>query len=485
VRIGVAALIATGAALAACAVGPDFKTPAAPKVEHYEAEAPPAQVGGTGNAAAEGVTESQRLTEGAPIASEWWRDYQSADLDQLVATAFAANPTVLAAQATLREAHESTAATRGAYFPQASAGFSAYRQRNPVDVLSPTLSSGIAVFNLYTPQVTVSYVPDVFGANRRQVESAAAQEEAARQELAATYLMLAGNVVTTAVQAAGFSAQLAATDRMIVVEREALDILKRQHELGAVAEADVLAQAAALAALETGRPALDKQLAQQRHALAVLTGRLPSDPPAVEFRLDDLKLPAEIPLGVPSELVRRRPDVRAAEAQLHAATAQVGVATANLLPQFALTASAGSTATEMASLFTSGTGFWTVGASLSQTLFAGGTLVHRRRAAVAALDAAGDQYRATVLTAFQNVADSLRAVEADAAAEEAARRAAKAAGESLAIARRMLELGAVSYLALVLAEQTYQQSVLTLAQAQTNRLIDTAALFQALGGTAP
>jgi NodT family efflux transporter outer membrane factor (OMF) lipoprotein len=471
------------APLAGCAVGPDFKTPAAPKVEHYEEQAPPEQVGA--GAAAAGATGSQRLVEGGPIASEWWRRYQSADLDALVASAFAANPTVLAAQATLREAHESTAATRGAYFPQASAGFSAARQRNPVEVLSPTLTSGAAVFNLYTPQVTVSYVPDVFGANRRLVESAAAQEEAARQELAATYLTLAGNVVTAAVQEAGLSAQLAATDRVISVEREALEILKRQYQLGAVAEADVLAQAATLAALETARPALDKQLAQQRHALAVLTGRLPSDPPAVQFRLDDLKLPAEIPLGVPSELVRRRPDVRAAEAQLHAATAQVGVATANLLPQITLTAGAGSTATEMASLFTAGTGFWTVGASLSQTLFAGGTLVHRRRAAVAALDAAGDQYRAAVLTAFQNVADALRAVEADAAAEEAARRAAQAAEESLGIARHMLELGAVSYLALVLAEQSYQQNVLALVQAQTNRLLDTAALFQALGGSAP
>ena len=474
-----------GAALFGCAVGPDFKAPPAPKAEHYEEQAPPEQVGAPSSSGGSGAMAAQRLVEGAPVATEWWRGYGSADLDQLVSTAFAANPTLLAAQATLRQAHETTAATRGAYFPQASAGFSAGRQRNPVEVLSPTLTSGAALFNLYTPQVTVSYVPDVFGANRRQVESAEAEEEAARQELAATYLTLAGNVVTAAVQEAGLSAQLEATDRIITVEREALDILKRQYDLGAVAEADVLAQAAALAALETGRPALDKQLAQQRHALAVLTGRLPSDPPPVAFRLADLKLPAEIPLGVPSELVRRRPDVRAAEAQLHAASAQVGVATANLLPQFMLTASIGSTATDMASLFTSGTGFWTVGASLSQTLFAGGALVHRRRAAVAALDAAGDQYRAAVLMAFQNVADSLRAVEADAEAEEAARRAAKAAEASLAIARRMLELGAVSYLALVLAEQTYQQNVLALAQAQSNRLLDTAALFQALGGTAP
>jgi NodT family efflux transporter outer membrane factor (OMF) lipoprotein len=224
-------------------------------------------------------------------------------------------------------------------------------------------------------------------------------------------------------------------------------------------------------------------LQQTRDSLAALTGRLPADMKPVQFQLDQLQLPTDLPLGVPSQLVERRPDVRAAEAQLHAATAQVGVAIANMLPQIMLTGGTGSTATVMADLFKGGTGFWSVGATLSQTLFQGGTLVHRKRAADAALDQAGAMYRSAVLTAFQNVADALHALSADADALNAAGRSEAAARKSLDVVQRQLELGAVSYLALVNAEQTYQQAVIALAQASTNRFSDTAALFQALGGS--
>jgi NodT family efflux transporter outer membrane factor (OMF) lipoprotein len=227
---------------------------------------------------------------------------------------------------------------------------------------------------------------------------------------------------------------------------------------------------------------LNKQLHQTRDQLAMLTGRLPADFTATPIALEALSLPTDLPLGVPSQLVERRPDVRAAEAQLHAATAQVGVAIANLLPQLTITGDIGSTATRMANLFKPGTGFWSLGAHASQTLFAGGTLIHRKRAADAALDQAAAQYRAAVLTAFQNVADALHALDSDADALNAASRAEDAAQKSLGVARHQLELGSVSYLALVNSEQTYQQAVVSLAQARGNRLADTAALFQALGG---
>jgi NodT family efflux transporter outer membrane factor (OMF) lipoprotein len=317
-----------------------------------------------------------------------------------------------------------------------------------------------------------------------QVESLAALAEANQFQLDATYLTLAGNVVTAAIGEAGLHAQIAATEHVIGLEREALAVLRREAELGAIAEGDVFAQEAALGALEATLPPLRRQLETTHDSLAVLTGRLPADLAPVRFELDQLELPADIPLGLPSQLVERRPDVRAAEAQLHAATAQVGVTVANLLPQVLITADAGSSATAMGDLFKAGTGFWSVGASLTQTLFEGGTLIHRKRAADAALDQAGAMYRSAVLTAFQNVADALHALAEDADTLAAAARAEDAARKSLGVAENQLKLGSVSYLALLNAEQTYQQTVIAATQARANRFADTAALFQALGGSA-
>ena len=306
------------------------------------------------------------------------------------------SPDVLSAQAALRQALENTAAQRGSYFPVAQAGFDASRNRNATGVLAPNLASGTALYDLFTPQVTVSYVPDVFGLNRRQVESLAATAEASRFQLDATYLTLTANVVAAAVQEAGLRAQIAATEQVIALERESLAIMKRELELGAIAEADVYAQEAALAQLEATLPPLRRQLHQTRDQLAALTGHLPADFKAPDLQLEQLVLPVDLPLGVPSQLIERRPDVRAAEAQLHAATAQVGVAIANLLPQFTITGNVGSSATAMGDLFKAGTGFWSLGANATQTLFAGGTLIHRKRAADAALDQAAAMYKSAV-----------------------------------------------------------------------------------------
>jgi NodT family efflux transporter outer membrane factor (OMF) lipoprotein len=468
------------AALGLCAcVGPNFHRPAPPTVDRYTAEPLPPE---TSSAQGPGGAAQKFLME-QDLPRDWWTRFGSEELDALVTEAMHANPSVRAAQAALRQAMEITAAQRGAYFPSVQANFDPSRNRNAIGVLAPTLSSGTALFNLYTAQVNVSYVPDVFGANRRQVESLAALAEAAAFQLDATYLTLTANVVTTAIQESGLRAQIAATERVIALEREALSVLRRELELGAIAEGDVFAQEAALAQLETTLPPLQRQLQMSRDSLAALTGHLPADLKPVRFELDQLLLPADLPLGVPSQLVERRPDVRAAEAQLHSATAQVGVAIANMLPQVTITGSIGSSATAMQDLFKSGTGFWSTGATLSQTLFQAGTLIHRKRAADAALDQAGALYRSAVLTAFQNVADALHALAADADALGAAGRAENAAQKSLDVVRHQLELGSVSYLALVGAEQTYQQALISLTQARTNRYTDTAALFQALGGS--
>lgn len=471
-----AALLAAG--VCAC-VGPNFHRPPPPRVERYTVEpmaSTTASAEGPGGAA-------QRFLTDQDVPRDWWKLFASPELDALVGEALHANPNVASAQAALRQALENTAAQRGAFFPTVAAGFDASRNLNAVGVLSPSLASGTALYNLFTPQVTVSYVPDIFGANRRQVESLAAQAEASRYQLDATYLTLTANVVTAAIQESNLRAQITGTRHVIELEREALSVLRRELELGAIAEGDVFAQDAALAQLEATLPPLNRQFEQVRDSLAALTGHLPVDLRADHIELDQLELPTDLPLGIPSRLVERRPDVRAAEAQLHAATAQVGVAIANLLPQITLTGDIGSAATAMRDLFKPGTGFWSIGATASQTLFAGGTLLHRKRAADAALDQAGANYRAAVLTAFQNVADALHALDTDADALNAAERAMSASQKSLDVVRHQLELGSVSYLALLNAEQTYQQTMTSLSQARANRYADTAALFQALGGS--
>lgn len=474
----VTACVCLCALMDAC-VGPNFKRPLPPSVEHYTSGDRPQQTvsaPGPGGAA-------QKFLEDADVPKNWWALFGSPQLNDLVMQALRNNPQVLSAQAALRQAWENTAAQRGSYFPSLQGSFDANRNRDPTGVLQPNLASGAPVYNLYTPQVTVSYVPDIFGSNRRQVESLAAQADAQRFQLDATYLSLTANVVIAAIQNAALRAQIEATQHVIALEQQSVEVLERELELGAVAEVDVYALEAALAQLQATLPPLSRQLETTRDQLAVLTGRLPGEYQPPTLALDQIELPEDLPLGLPSQLVERRPDVRAAEAQLHAATANVGVAIVNLLPQFTITANVGSTASLMSELFKAGTGFWSIGGNATQTLLDGGTLYHRVRAADAALDQAGADYKSAVLTAFQNVADALQALDTDAQSLEATSRAESAAQKSLGVARRQLELGSVGYVSLLLGEQAYEQAVIAKIQARANRLEDTAALFQALGGS--
>ncbi|HVO48547.1 MAG TPA: efflux transporter outer membrane subunit [Steroidobacteraceae bacterium] len=464
--------------LAGCAVGPNFKAPPPPSVDGYLPQPLPAQ---TASAQTPGG-EAQRFVTGMVIPSDWWTLFESPELNALVERAFKSNPTIESAQAALRQADENYYAQRASWFPTVQAGYSVQRQRNAVGTLAPTLSSGESIFDLHTAQVSVSYVLDVFGGVRRQTESTRSLADAQRYQLEATYLTLATNVATNAIQVAAVRAQLAATDDIVRSEREALQILQKQYELGSIAYTDVMAQEATLATTEATVPALQKQLEQVRHQLATLTGRFPAEAAPEEFDLGTLRLPRDLPVSVPAQLVRQRPDVLAAEAQLHSASAQVGVALANLLPQITLSGAQGGAATQLGQLFAAGNTFWSGGASLTQTLFESGALWHRERAARAGLDEAGAQYRSVVLTAFQNVADSLTALQLDAQAVNDSVRAATAAEQSLITVRRNVELGSTGYLALLNAQQTYQQAVLNLAQARANRYSDTAALFQSLGG---
>lgn len=462
----------------ACVVGPNFTPPAAPPVSGYTAkplrttEATPGVAGG----------QAQHFVSGADIPADWWTLFHSKALNALVEEALASNADLKAAQAALLVAHENTRAQHGAFMPKVSAGASITHEQDPSASLAPVPSNNAFLYTLATPQLSVSYVPDVFGLNKRTVEAAAAQEEATGYQLAAVDITLTANVAEAAIQEASLEDQIDATNELIGINRQMLSLLQYQKSKGYAAGTDLVAQQAQLAQLEASLPPLLKQRDQQNDLIAVLTGRYPGQAPAEKFTLASFSLPSNLPLSLPSTLVEQRPDVLQAQANMHAASAQVGVATANRLPNITLTANAGSTALAIGQIFGPGTGFWNIGAALLAPIFDGGTLRHQQRGAVAAYRQSQEQYRGTVLTAFQNVADTLAALQHDAETLKASAAARDAAKASLDLSRLRYKDGYASYLSVLTADQAYQQARLSEVQAEADRFTDTAALFQALGG---
>ena len=472
-----AAIWAATALIAGCAVGPDFAVPAPPDVDRYTHEPQPAHTAATDDA----LGAAQHFAPSRDIPGEWWTLFRSRGLNALIAQALDANPNLQSALAALRVAQENKLAQAGKFFPTVQANFTPTRQLTSQS-LAPVLNSGENPFNLYTAQVMVSYTFDVWGQNRRAVEALQALADVQRFQVEAAYLTLISNVVVAAIQEASLRGQIEATNELIAINEKMLATLRTQFDSGFINRSDLAAQEAALAQIRATLPPLRKQLAVERYLLAALAGRFPSQEPLETFRLATLHLPLEIPLSVPSRLIEQRPDVRAAEEQLHAAGAQVGVAIANLLPNVTLSAGGGYTATELAGLFSPVNKFWTIAGSATHTLFDGFSLLHQKRAAEATFEQAGWAYQATVIAAFQNVADALRALQSDADALKAARDFARAAKVSLDLARQQFTAGHVNFIVLLNAQQTYQQARIALVQAQANRLADTAALFQALGG---
>lgn len=468
----------TALALSGCAVGPDFHRPAPPDVGSLAAGALP-DTAATANVVG---GEAQHFIPGADIPAQWWTLFHSPELNALIEQALAHNADLKAAQAALTVAQETTRAGRGAYAPSVSAGMSASREQDPPGALAPVPSNNAFLYNLFTPQVSVSYVPDVFGLNRRTVESLQAQQQGVRYQMIATYNTLAANVVVAAIQVASLQQQVAITRKLVADNDDMLRILHYQLKKGYASGVDVATQASQAAAVQATLPPLLNQLDQQQHLLAVLCGRYPGQMEAQQFDLSSLQLPQELPVSLPSKLVAQRPDVLQAQANLHAASAQIGVAIANRLPNIELTAGGGSTALAIDQLFHAGTGFWSIGAAITAPIFQGGTLLHQERAAKAAYVQSAEQYRSTVLTAFQNVADTLSALQHDADGLNAAAEAADAAATSLKLSQQLVRDGAASHLQLVTAEQASQQAQITLIQAQASRYADTAALYQALGG---
>jgi NodT family efflux transporter outer membrane factor (OMF) lipoprotein len=498
---GLSLVCATSLALCSvsCAVGPQFHKPLPPANAGYSPEPMAPQ---SVSAPVHGG-EAQHFEEGRDIPFEWWELCQCPALNSLVHKAFQKNPTVTAAQAALLQAHEMVSAQQGSYFPALGASYQAERhkisgnltndqapgvQGNGDNLLPPLQDPNNPPFTapLYysfqTAQVTVSFVPDVFGANRRQVESLQAQSEAAHFALEATYITLASNVVAAAIQEASLRAQIQSTRLIIAAYERSLRILRDQMRLGQAMRIDVAQQELAVAQAKAALPPLQLQLEQTRDQIRALVGNLPNQDVTETFELDALHLPQDMPVSLPAKIINQRPDVRAAQAQLHSANAQVGVAIAAMLPQFPITGSYGGNADQFSWLFRSGGPFWNIVGDVTQPLFQGGTLLHRKRAAQQALKQAAAQYQIAVIAAYQNVADVLHASLSDAEALAADVQSEQAAKVAYDLTRQQLELGYVSPLILINAETAYDQALIIRIQGQAARYADAVALFQALGG---
>ena len=463
--------------ISGCMLGPDFTSPPSPDTKSYTTDKPSDRISTTSSESG----AAQSLALGKDIQGQWWTLFRSPPLTKLIEQAMKHNPDLQAASSALIEAQENASVQQSSLFPALDAGFSTKRQKiSGAQFGNPSFEA--PAYNLSTASVQVAYTLDAFGAIRRQIEGFEAQADYQRFQLEGTFLTLASNVVTTAIQEASLRAQISATQEIISAQAKGLELVKQQFELGGASKADVLLQQTTLEQTRTTLPPLERQLAQNRHRLTVLTGELPSTELAAQFNLSDLHLPEELPLSLPSKLVQQRPDVRAQEALLHVASAQIGVATAHLLPDFTINANVGSIATRIGDLFVPGSAIWSVGGNLLQPVFHGGGLIHQRRAALAAYEQAAAQYRSTVLLAFQNVADTMSALEFDADGLKTQDAAVKAAFDALELTQMQYKIGAVSYLPLLISERNYHQTRITQIVAQTRRYADTAALFQALGG---
>ena len=464
--------------LAACAVGPNFKTPQAPQTPGFVA---PGELPAQTRAAPAPDDQAQRFVEGLDIQGQWWTLFRSAELNALIERGLANSPTLEAATAALRQANETFAAQRGAFFPSISGTLGAQRQKVP-GVAFGAPQAGSIIYTLNQADVNVSYTLDAFGGIRRQVEALGAQAEYQKFLLEAAYLTLTANIVTTAISEASLRAQIAATEEIAQSQQMQLDITQRRLSAGGVSRVDLLQQQSILQSTLATLPGLHTQLAQERNLMAAYVGSLPADYAGPEFKLESLALPVELPVSLPSKFVEQRPDVREFSALLHAATAQIGVATANMLPQITLSGSYGGEATSFSDVFSPASVIWSLAASVTQPIFKGGQLTHQRRAAVAAAQEAAANYRATVITAFQNVSDTLHALQGDADALAAEALAQNTAAESLKLVQAQFKSGAANYLQVLSSEQSYQTATVALIKARAQRYADTAALFQALGG---
>lgn len=472
--------------LSGCMVGPNFHRPVAPKIRHYTERPMPNKILATPTIGG----KEQRFHINQKISAQWWTVFHSPALNELLSEAIKANPDMNAAVASLEMAHEATKVSRSVFLPSLTGNVIPTRQLT-AGTLASNLVSNAYLYTLTTESLTVGYMPDVFGGFRRQFESTKALEEAALYQYEAVYLTLTSNLVLNAIQEASIRAQIATTKHIIKILRQATQIVGQKKRLGSIGLEPVAEQKVLLAQAQALLPALELNLAENRHQLASLLGRYSSENLQVKFSLKDFDLPQDLPLSLPSELINNRPDIRAAEANMHAASAQIGVAAANRLPNITLSATGGylpvsqslnSIPAFLTPLPLGPTMFWGIGANLAGTIFDAGALYYKKRAAVAAYELSVAQYKRTVLNAFQSVADTLKALELDAIALRHTQEQLDAAEKWFSAVSLEQRAGSVSYLDLLIAEKSYENALLTITQAQATRFSDTVALFQALGG---
>ncbi len=471
-RRGLAALLAT-ALLTGCTVGPDFQRPSAPSTKNYAPGGDPAAT-----VTASGV--SQKFPVAARLPADWWRLFDCDALNNAVREGLTASPTIAAAQATLRQAQDELRSGAGIFYPQVGAGAGVSRQHPSGDATPAGLKEG--TFNLFTLSASVDYVLDIFGGERRTVEALGAQVEFQKNASRAASLTLAANIANTLIAIAAYQAEIRVTDELVRTEQNQVRLAHVQASAGTGTYAAELSLQSQLETTQAGLPALEQQLARARHLLAVLEGHLPADAPLSAISFDQIFLPHDIPLSVPSDLVQQRPDILQAEATLHAASAEIGVATAAMLPSITLGGSVGYSAISSASLFAGPSSVWSVGAGVTQPIFNGGTLWFHREAARDAFNAANAQYRQTVLSAFEQVADSLRALEHDAQALSIREQSLKTSQGALKLVDVGYKAGLSTYSDLLLADGQLHQAEIAEIEARAQRYQDTVALFVSLGG---
>ncbi len=474
------------ALLSGCVVGPDYVRPATPAPSRFTEHPLPENTGKAATpdhdsvAVKKAASADQILADGLDVDGAWWRLLRSPRLTALVEQALRQNPSLASAQQTLHQAQEVTLAQEGNFLPSVSGQLSRQRIKESGAQLGvPGLSEQ---FSLYSAQLNVSYTFDVWGLNRRSVQSDEAKAAYQRFQFEGAANMLAANTATAIITAASLAAQIRAEEALVAAEQRLLGVVQSQFQLGAATGTDVATQEAQLAQTEALVVPLQTQLAQTRDQIAAYLGRVPSEAALPDFSLDDFTLPAELPVSVPSSLASQRPDIRAAEAQLQQATADLGVAIANRLPQITLSGFLGSSPASFYQLFTPGTGAFTLTNQLLQPIFTGGTLLHQQRAAKAALLAAASSYQNVVVGAFQNVADVLTAVVQDRRALEVNQAGERAAARSLSLAQTQYQAGSVAYLTVLTSQSQYQTAVINLIRAEAARYTDSVALFTALGG---
>jgi NodT family efflux transporter outer membrane factor (OMF) lipoprotein len=447
-----------------CAAGPDFVRPKAPETNKYLAGKLP-------------NLQSQHLAIGQEIPKEWWKLFRSHKLNSLIKLGLENNADLNSARAVLRAAMEDARATKSSiYYPNIQLDAATSRQK------AGLTTSQTTVYNLYKPSVNASYTLDIFGGGKRQIEAKQAIVDYQQYTLELAHLSLIANIINAAITEANLREQIKLTKDFIEINKNKLAIIEQQFILGGISNSDVLLQKAALAQISTTLPPLEKSLNQNRHTMAVLVGRTPSEQQLPQFKMGDLVLPSKLPISLPSKLILQRPDIQAAEALLRKASADIGIATAALFPQFNLTAGYGYQSTEIKDLFKASSVIWNYSIQASQLLFDGGALRAQKKSKIAAYDQAAEKYRQTVLLALQNVADSLKALEGDANVLKFQGDYEAFSQKSYQLLEQQYKLGAEEYLSVLTVEQQYKLARLDKIKAIAQRYTDTVALFQALGG---